>query len=188
VAVLAMLSAAKRRRLADHGKPLLASNVRGIIHCMECRRPRCIFSINKPLASDALAAFMATAANYTCGTALSVDGFVVRENLDCTAPVETVYYLCSRVRGGMQFEHVCVWCAKDPVQSPHVDKADLDVREGKEPLPLCKLCHERGLMPLVVKDCVASMDVMDDASDDSWDAPTDGAASTCMHTMQRSGA
>ena len=48
------------------------------------------------------------------------------------------------------------------------------MREGKEPLPLCKLCHDRGHMPVVVK-AVVSMDVVDDASDHSWDAPTDGA-------------
>ena len=98
---------ASRRRKADRDKPLNLSQVRAVIHCVECRRPRCIFSARRPSSSDraALEAFVANA-TYTCGDALSMDTFIVRKNLSCTDPVEAFYFLCCRSRGG-----ICVWCA-----------------------------------------------------------------------------
>ena len=138
--------------LADRDKPLNLSQVRAVIPCGECRRPRCIFSARRPSSSDraALEAFVANA-TYTCGDALSMGSFAVRENLDCTDPVEAFYFLCCRSRGGMEFEQICMWCAKTPSESPHVDKAALNVPRGKEPLPICAACHGHGFMPSMVK-------------------------------------
>ena len=143
---------ASRRRKADRDKPLNLSQVRAVIHCVECRRPRCIFSARRPSSSDraALEAFVANA-TYTCGDALSMDTFIVRKSLSCTDPVEAFYFLCCRSRGGMEFESICVWCALTPSESPHVDKAAFDVPRGKEPLPICAACHDLGFMPRMAK-------------------------------------
>ena len=163
---------ASRRRKADRDKPLNLSQVRAVIRCVECRRPRCIFSARRPSSSAraALEAFIANA-TYTCGDALSMDTFVVRENLSCTDPVEAFYFLCCRSRGGLEFESICVWCAKTPSESPHVDKAILDVPRGKESLPICAACHGLGFMPTMVKAAVnhgAPPPGADD-SEDSWE-------------------
>ena len=163
---------ALRRRKADRDKPLNLSQVRDVIRCDECRRPRCIFSARRPSSSDqaVLAAFVAK--TYTCGDALSMDNFVVRENISCTDPVEAFYFLCCRSRGGLEFESICMWCAKTPCESPHVDKAALDVPWGKEPLPICAACHGLGFMPTMVKAAAnhgAPSAPGDDNSEDSWE-------------------
>ena len=109
---------ASRRRKADRDKPLNLSQVRAVIHCVECRRPRCIFSARRPSSSDraALEAFVANA-TYTCGDALSMDTFIVRKNLSCTDPQSRPFTCCA---AGLVVASVCgALCPLTPSESPH---------------------------------------------------------------------
>ena len=109
-----------------------SSKIRGVIHCQECFKPRCVYSFQKLQWNErVLLKDVANEKLYTCGSPLFipdspvVETIVVRQNIGCSNPMESqlqcqvaVIPTCMLLLwtdGGV----FCWWCSyKPPVVQP----------------------------------------------------------------------
>ncbi|XP_062596556.1 uncharacterized protein LOC134258011 [Saccostrea cucullata] len=122
---------------------LVAQNVRKTVTCLECKKPRCIYSRKHLTAREersltrVLERYM-----YTCGSLITPDGdslqgtVFVRLQLACTTPVEIAYYSANAVAR----KDVCCFCASSV---DIIDDQDL-LRKYRVVLPMCRECKSRG--------------------------------------------
>ena len=98
----------------ENKKLLIASKVRGVIVCVECNKPRCVYAASTLSYQEKTLLKQAKDTNvYTCGSELftpntPLHGTVVcRQALTCTHPMEAQYYSSSCPT----FPPVCWYCA-----------------------------------------------------------------------------
>lgn len=94
---------------------LSAQTARGVVHCVECRKPRLFYSKTKLTDRQSLlVAKCVSEFDYTCGSDLvnpeiaSLKGVLTRKNMTCGNPVEMCYY--SSKLGQLE---ICCYCAVD---------------------------------------------------------------------------
>ena len=99
-----------------HKTLLQGAKIRDFVKCVECQKPRCVYSASKLNFTDQLAFRKVKEGDiglqYTCGSCLFpqdskyYDTLVVRESLTCTSSMETGYY-ASKMSA---FKPVCFHC------------------------------------------------------------------------------
>ena len=137
------------------------AQVRSVIFCVDCQRPRLLYSMTKPSAD--LLKSMDTYAediSFACGDPLFEDEledemllklketFFVKEARSCTDWVERDFFNTGAVKGRTEFEFICSICGTPPEDSPLVADAVLGLRDGKKLLPCCEDCHAAKKKPL----------------------------------------
>ena len=90
-----------------------SSKVRGVIHCQECFKPRCVYSSQKLQWNErVLLKDVTNEKLYTYGSSLFitdslvVETIVVRQNIGCRNPMESQYYSAKL----LSFPPVCYYC------------------------------------------------------------------------------
>ena len=145
-----------------------------IITCVECCRPRLIFSAKRVSQKeyDLLAAYKETV-DYACGAPLVGNEddlpeefkplaatFHVKQARCCRDEVETDYFNYANVAGCADLEWVCARCGAMPDVSPldptTCGKGDVtgysgfEISQGRIMLPLCMGCRSKKLSPVLV--------------------------------------
>ncbi|XP_050406044.2 uncharacterized protein LOC126821627 [Patella vulgata] len=120
---------------------LTAQNVRGIIDCYECGKPRCKYAKNKlSLRQNRSLKSLRDKYDYSCGSVITPDGHALqgvifcRLQLSCISNIEFPYY-----SSGIGRSDLCCHCAKEGAER---DKALCN--SYKIVLPVCKECLESG--------------------------------------------
>ena len=151
-----------------------AQNLRGIVRCTECEKPRCLYSLRgpqlmKPAAdgdeeepsAEAIKACREYANEqldiakenplFICGMQpLDSDNklygviIVTRPHVECHDPVEFDYY--KKTTAAWCDSNLCAYCAGGSGNDGTVDESLLV--EWKTVLPLCKFCRDQGALPL----------------------------------------
>lgn len=128
--------------VAETGDVLFtAQNARSTVVCVECSKPRVIYSKLKLSSRQQLQlAELIRDFIYTCGAPLTPPGHslngktTIRMNLDCASPMETPYY--SATVGPCD---ICYYCGV------HKGEVDRELKtQFKTVLPLCTLCSAKG--------------------------------------------
>ena len=123
----------------DNTVPMYAQTARASAVCVECNKPRVIFSRTKlGQRKETLLATALSEYEYSCGSVLFPpsapaslrNSVVVKEDLQCAMPVEVAYYGAELGR-----KDICSYCAQ---VNTTVDP-DLK-REYKTVLPICADC------------------------------------------------
>lgn len=132
--------------------------VQGIIYCVSCQRPRCVYVKTKlctvvqagaapqsTLKDMLIEAIEANQATYSCGADLDLTGFAalsdarrpyVRLKLDCSQHLELQLY-SSNVLPIQVANQMCGYCGEDGAIR------DEDGGEAAMPLPVCEPCMEQ---------------------------------------------
>ena len=123
---------------------LTAQNARSTVKCVECRKPRVIYSTHKLTERQKnTLAFLVGEFEYSCGAqvtapACALHGKVmIRSHLTCAAPVEVPYYSSNIGR-----KDICTFCANIDAEVDPCLKASF-----KTVLPICKDCRQQGRVP-----------------------------------------
>ncbi|XP_071122564.1 uncharacterized protein [Mytilus edulis] len=120
---------------------LTAQNVRKTVTCVECGKPRCLYS-KKQLSvreSRSLTRLLEKH-DYTCGALITPDGdalqglVFVRLQLSCNSNIEFPYYAANNTR-----KDICCHCAAEGVQ-----KDQELMKTFRVVLPVCVQCHAAG--------------------------------------------
>ena len=129
---------------------LVCGKVRGVIICIECSKPRCIYSHSK-LTHEQIQVIskLKDADLYTCGASLFPPDslyhstIIVREALVCTSNMETQYYSSVLVH----FEPVCFYCGI--CEETLVDNDQIKELKTMYAVvyPICFLCLSEGKSP-----------------------------------------
>ena len=133
---------------ANHDVPMSAQTARAVAVCVECRKPRVIYSKNKlSERQKVLLAVSLSEYEYSCGSSLfapSVTGnlkrsMCLRPNLQCILPVEIPYYGSDLGR-----KDLCGYCGIEETAT------DTGLKEQYQTvLPLCAECRANGKTPIV---------------------------------------
>ena len=152
---------------------LVGQNVRGVVFCKECEKPRCIFSkrapqLLEPATTDSEARPLAEAVSecrnyakeqlrvatenplFVCGMQpLDSDHplygvFVTRPSVECHDPVEVDYYRQSKKEWCE--ETLCAYCAGGAGEGGKIDEEAHKLFYTV--LPLCNNCRSQGAMPM----------------------------------------
>ena len=147
------------------------SKMRDAICCVECGRPRVIYSMKKPTGKKLLQALDAykEGIDYQCGASLFdsdevaesgdktlkelASTFHVRQALTCRDDVEESYFNFNNVRGCVDLEWVCAICGAGPDESPldptTCGGGDVSgytgfaMKAGQMMLPICLGCQKQ---------------------------------------------
>lgn len=122
-----------------------AQNARFIAECVECKKPRVIYSKNKLTERQQMQLIiLLTEHDYTCGCFVTVPGnslhnkVHVRLGITCGTPVELAFY-----RSSFAKTDLCCICASG---SAFIDEK---LRECfKTVLPICQSCKDEGFEPV----------------------------------------
>ena len=134
----------------ENRKLLVASKVRNVIVCVECRKPRCVFAAGtlSTVQRDHLKLIIG-GKMYTCGSGLFPpqsplhETVICRQALSCTDPMEAQYYssVCTK------FPPVCWFCGS-PEEMLSDDELVMNLRsEYAIVRPICFLCRSDGKRP-----------------------------------------
>ncbi|VDI74370.1 Hypothetical predicted protein [Mytilus galloprovincialis] len=123
---------------------LVAQNVRKIVRCYECHKPRCVYS-KKSLTVRESRAFerLLTKYDYCCGSVITPEGDAlegvvnVRLQIDCNTHVEFPYYASTLAQ-----PHICAFCAAVG-QTKNQDA----IKTHRIVLPVCRDCVVIGKLP-----------------------------------------
>ncbi|XP_065929132.1 uncharacterized protein [Magallana gigas] len=132
---------------------LVATKVRDFVVCCECGKRRVVYSSRKLSAAEERALIrLQEELLYICGSPLFPGGefqdkIVVREGINCQAPIETTYYA-----GKTQlFDGICFHCGDiEPTTSPEIESLK---RKHGIVRPICKTCLQMG-HPVVTRNCL----------------------------------
>lgn len=121
-------------------------NVRAIVSCVECCKPRAIYSRHKLTDRQLLSVVLATSEfDYTCGSPLLppqnnlYKTVMCRSNMTCSFPVELQYY-----SSGLGRNDICCLCADEDAE------VDQELKKTyKTVLPLCDNCKNQGKTSIV---------------------------------------
>ena len=118
-------------------------NARGVVRCVECRKPRVYYCKNKLSSRQLILLDRAvTEFDYTCGAPLSdpddtksvLKYVAVRKNLSCSHPIELAYYSSSIGKAD-----ICCYCGEENAYR------DLELKKKyKTVLPICQECELKG--------------------------------------------
>lgn len=174
-----VVNATRELAVADGTKLALlqARCVRGVVHCRDCMKPRCLYSKRAlhlmtpegdPTAAQtqacrefALQKLAEAESNdlYICGMQpLDADDafstvLFARESLECYDPVEFEYYAQKKQSASDKFlSNLCCYCAGTSVgedgQPCEGIVDESDLIEWKSVLPVCRLCRLQGALPV----------------------------------------
>ena len=168
----------KKMKALDKAKSeiFVVSKMRDAIICIECRRPRLVYSLRKPKKKlvDAFDSYK-EGIDYCCGDALFDEEAVAESDATlkllsetyhvkrihtCRDVVESTYFNYSNVRGCADLEWVCSRCGAGPEDSPldpkTCGKGDVTgyggfaMSEGRMVLPMCTGCRSKKFEPILV--------------------------------------
>ena len=121
------------------------ARARACVICVECRKPRVIYSNYKLTEryQSALAVALSDF-DYSCGAAVMPgssslrDKILVRSELRCATPIESQYYKLDSAQRDM-----CSYCTSGNATKP------LDfTKKFRQVLPICKICLDNGKKPI----------------------------------------
>lgn len=120
---------------------ITAQNARALVTCVECRKPRVLYSKQKLSQRQELTlALTLSEYDYTCGAPVlppnhSLAKFIqIRTEMSCISPIEVSYYSSGIGRGDL-----CAHCATEDSQ------CNMDLKKKyKTVLPLCGNCQVVG--------------------------------------------
>lgn len=123
------------------------TNARLTIDCMECGKPRVLYS-SQALSRSQTTSFKRWLANndikkiYTCGMILEVPGIdlFLKAALTCVSPIETSYYTCN-IRVGID-KTKCCFCSETGASNTPEERANYSTV-----LPACEECRKSGKKP-----------------------------------------
>ena len=149
VAEEAKSTGSSRKESVYANVPMSAQTARAVVVCIECRKPRVIYSKNRlSERQKVLLAVTLSEFEYSCGSALfppSVSAnlkqsMCLRPNLQCILSVEISYYGSEL---GIR-KDICAFCGIEEAFT----NADLK-QQYKTVLPLCDECKAEGKMPIL---------------------------------------
>ncbi|XP_046341796.2 uncharacterized protein LOC124122725 [Haliotis rufescens] len=135
-------------REKQNRKILTANKVRESVTCVECRKPRCVYSDTRLSCKDKTALIrMREGRSYTCGSPLFppaspyFETLVVKESLRCSSTMETTYYASNTC----SLPSVCFHCGIARSE----DFADDSVIHELQAMystvkPICRSCKQSG--------------------------------------------
>ncbi|XP_052781350.1 uncharacterized protein LOC128217930 [Mya arenaria] len=122
-----------------------AQNARTSIECVECNKPRLVYSKSRLNERTKLQLALALSeGDYTCGSPLTTPEhplhgkMFVRMNIDCSSPMETSYFSCIHYSSDIAQTDRCYYCG--------VTGADTDETlklQFKTVYPICVLCKNK---------------------------------------------
>jgi len=126
----------------------ITQNARAIVSCVECQKPRLIYSHHRLTESQMMTVVLATSEyDYTCGGPLlppcntMYKNVMCRTSIACGSPVEMQYYASNLGR-----IDICCFCVAENCS----DDNDLK-KKYKTVLPACKICVEKGETIIVAR-------------------------------------
>ena len=136
-----------RERENEPAALFTAAKVRGIVHCMACDKPWCLYCDKQAVYAQNRSLMLLAIENnfYTCGSPIlpashPLSGVIrIRTSLTCTAPVESSYFSNTTLR----LPQVCAHCGEKDCTVP----TELQKRY-KQVLPICKCCSDKNLQPI----------------------------------------
>ena len=137
----------KQQSLDDYGL-YTAQHARASIQCVECRKPRVIYSKQKLSERHNLSLTLALSEHeYSCGAPILppnsslLKSVQCRSGLACSLPVEVAYYSSNIGR-----LDICAHCGSEEAV------VDLELKKKfKTVLPLCGVCDDTGLKAIVLR-------------------------------------
>ena len=129
----------------------MAQEVRALIKCALCRKPRCIYPNTKLTGNvKANVEFIISDGEYACGGSFTDDesylrhAVVVRRQLTCTSPLETMYFSAK-----IGFPVVCCQCG-GASGAPLVDDDETKALKRKFTVvrSVCSSCKRSRLEPM----------------------------------------
>ena len=124
-----------------------AQKVRGIVTCWECYKSRVVYSKGKLTVQERNALTEVDDSRvYTCGSMLfspssDFKSLVVRQNIQCTSPIEAQYYSAKLVN----FPPVCYYCGGSEETLVNVDETTELKQQYAVVRPICfLLCKASG--------------------------------------------
>ena len=132
----------------SHRNLLVGAKVRGIINCVECLKPRCIYSATRLLPEEGNEVErLKDEGVYTCGSELLppdhhlASTVVARMNINCESPIETTYYGSSNAH----FPEICFYCGERDSEQLLEDEYIQELKAAYAIVcPLCKGCRSAG--------------------------------------------
>ena len=127
-----------------------SQHARATIPCVECRKPRIIYSMVRPSQRQKVAlAILFSEYDYTCGAPLTPPDnplhgkLVCRAGLSCSSPVETPYYGKNDLTNP---KDICAHCGSEDTP------VDMDLlKRYKTVLPICRDCSSSGKTAIVFR-------------------------------------
>ena len=111
----------------------LGSRVAAVLECVQCKKPRCIFSMqsqlspsNQQLLEDII---------FTCGMLFDSKCLSTATNLNCNCLIENAYY------GSKSTKLVCVHCGAADIRSAEYKSR---LKQYKNVFPVCQHCFNKG--------------------------------------------
>lgn len=124
----------------------ITQNARAIVECVECRKPRVVYSHHKLTDRQITSVTISISEyEYTCGSPLlpptnsMYKKVMCRLNVNCNSHVELAYY-----GSGLGQLDVCSVCG-----GPEADTNVELKKQYKTVLPLCKTCECKGISPFI---------------------------------------
>ncbi|VDI69131.1 Hypothetical predicted protein [Mytilus galloprovincialis] len=124
----------------------ITQNARSVVVCVECRKPRIVYSNHKLTDRQQISVTISTSEyEYTCGSPLLPPTNTMHKkvmcklNLNCNSHVELAYY-----GSGLGQLDICSFCG-----GPEADTNVELKKQYKTVLPLCKTCESKGIAPFI---------------------------------------
>jgi hypothetical protein len=120
------------------------SNIRKLVNCTICNKPRCIFS-KCALNDEEKTSLEILLDNviYICGSPITpethnlYEKIYIKQKIYCNSPIEAVYYSCRRLKT----EIICFYCGdKNELLEPD----DNLKKKFTTIYPFCKICKDKG--------------------------------------------
>ena len=125
-----------------------AQNARSTVECVECRKPRVLYSTHKLTErQQTTLVLLVSEYEYSCGAPVTTPEstlhgkVVIRPQLTCAAPVEVSYYSSNIGR-----KDICSFCASIDAEVDSILK-----KSFKTVLPICKDCKGQGRVPVTMR-------------------------------------
>lgn len=126
----------------------IAQNARAVVSCVECRKPRLVYSHHRLTDRQMMTIVLATSEyDYTCGGPLlppsnaMYKNVMCRTKISCNNPVEVQYYA-----SGLGRLDICSFCTSEHC----LVNSDLK-KKFKTVLPACRVCIENGMTIIVAR-------------------------------------
>jgi hypothetical protein len=135
--------------LADSGT-YTGQNARAVVECIECRKPRVIYSTSWPSRYSSQLALILSEYDYTCGAPVTIPGHVLhgkiftRLDMTCESYIELAYYSSTNTFG--KNPSLCCYCAV-----AETVRDDALLKLYKTVLPVCETCKQAGHKPVCMR-------------------------------------
>ena len=139
--------AVTREREQEPSSLFTGANVRGVVECLACDKPRCVFAekLSTYTQNKVLLTFAVENNLYICGSPIFPEDHPlavelrIRTSLTCQSPIERSYYSNKTLR----LPPVCAHCGEKDCHVPQALK-----EKYKIVLPICTPCVNKQLEPI----------------------------------------